>query len=141
MADHVARAEQWVDAPPERVWEVLTDTEPRPEIFMGARVATDWQPGSPITWSGEWQGTSFTDHGEVVEVRPPERLVVTHFSPLSGVPDLPENYHRLTYVLTPERGGTRIALDQGNNPTEEAAEHSRQNWAQMLDGIRQVAER
>jgi len=141
MAGHVAHAEQWVDAPPERVWAVLTDTEPRPEILMGARVTTDWQVGSPITWSGEWQGTSFTDRGEVLEVRPPERLVVTHYSPMSGAPDVPESYHRLVYVLTPERGGTRVDLDQDNNATAEAAEHSADNWAQMLDGIRQVAER
>lgn len=45
MRGHVARAKTWVEASPERVWEVLTDPEPRPEVMFGARTITDWRPG------------------------------------------------------------------------------------------------
>ena len=54
--DHVARAEVQIGAPADRVWEVLTSPEPRPEIMFGARTVSDWQPGHRITWSGQWQG-------------------------------------------------------------------------------------
>ena len=138
--DHVARAEVLVGAPPERVWEVLTGPEPRPEIMFGARTSTDWVPGHRITWSGEWQGHAFEDHGEVVDVEPGRRLVVTHFSPMSGLPDVPESYHRLEYVVEPVDGGTRVVLEQDNNPTEESARHSAENWQAMLDGVKTVAE-
>lgn len=53
--DHVARAEVLIGAPAERVWDVLTSPEPRPEIMFGARIMSDWQPGHRITWSGRWE--------------------------------------------------------------------------------------
>jgi hypothetical protein len=67
--------------------------------------------------------------------------VLTHFSPLSGLPDEPENYHTLHFELDEIPEGTRITLDQDNNPTREAAEHSQENWSRMLDGVKTVAER
>lgn len=138
--DHVAHAEATITAPPERVWDVLTSGEQRPEIMFGARTVTDWQPGHPITWSGQWQGHAYEDKGEVLVAERPHRLVVTHFSPMSGQPDVPESYHRLDYRLEPVDGGTRVVLEQDNNPTAEAAEHSAQNWQAMLDGLKKVAE-
>jgi Activator of Hsp90 ATPase homolog 1-like protein len=65
---------------------------------------------------------------------------VTHFSPLSGREDVPENYHTLVYELEERGGRTRVSLSQDKNPTEEAAEHSRGNWEQMLAGLKQVVE-
>jgi hypothetical protein len=65
---------------------------------------------------------------------------VTHFSPLSGQEDLPENYHTLLYELEEHDGNTRVSLSQDNNPSEEAAKHSRANWEQMLSGLKQVVE-
>jgi uncharacterized protein YndB with AHSA1/START domain len=103
--DHLARAEILVDAPPESVWKVLTAPDPHPDVMFGARTTTDWRPGSSITWSGQWQGQEFEDKGEVIEVDPPHRLVVTHFSPASGQADIPENYHRLTYAIDGVDGG------------------------------------
>jgi hypothetical protein len=66
---------------------------------------------------------------------------MTHFSPMSGQPDVPENYHTIHLELDEQDGGTHVTLDQDNNPTREAAEHSRANWAQMLEGVKAVAER
>jgi uncharacterized protein YndB with AHSA1/START domain len=145
MGEYVARAEIDVAAPRRVVWRVLTSNGARPEIMFGAEVVSDWRLGSRIVWRGEWQGTSFEDHGRVIELEDrlePWRIVLTHFSPLSGQPDVPENYHTLRYELDelPD-GGTRITLDQDNNPTREAAEHSRENWLRMLEGVKTVAER
>ncbi len=144
MGNYVARAEIDVKAPRRAVWELLTSNGSRPEILYGAEIVSDWRLGSKIVWRGEWQGKTFEDHGRVIELEDllePWRIVVTHFSPLSGLPDEPENYHTLRYELDEIRGGTRITLDQDNNPTREAAEHSQANWAQMLEGVKTVAER
>ena len=138
--DHTARAEILVDAPPESVWKALTRPDPHPDLMFGARTTTDWRPGSSITWSGRWQGHEFEDKGEVLEVDPPHRLVVTHFSPMSGQADMPENYHRLTYAIDGVDGGCTITLEQDNNPSAESAEHSAANWRTMLEGLKKVAE-
>ncbi|RDV45315.1 SRPBCC domain-containing protein [Leifsonia sp. ku-ls] len=144
MGNFVARAEVDVAAPRRVVWRVLTSSGSRPEIMFGARVQSDWRLGSAITWSGEYEGRRFEDHGRIVELedlQEPWRIVLTHFSPLSGLPDVPENYHTLRFELDEIGGGTRVTLDQDNNPTREAAEHSQANWAQMLQGVKTVAER
>ncbi|TWP36965.1 SRPBCC family protein [Leekyejoonella antrihumi] len=54
-----------VDAPPERVWNALTDPDQVAQYMMGSRAETDWKPGSPITWSGQWKGEPYQDKGEV----------------------------------------------------------------------------
>jgi uncharacterized protein YndB with AHSA1/START domain len=140
MANIVATAETDISASPARVWSALTDPAQIKRYMFGLQVETDWKPGSAITWKGEYQGNAYQDKGEVVEVEPQRRLVVTHFSPMSGQPDIPENYHTLTYVLEPHGEGTHLSLSQDNNASEEEAGHSRDNWAAMLSALKNVIE-
>ena len=141
MADYVATAETEIDAPPDRVWTALTDPKQIKQYMFGSEVETDWKPGSPIVWRGEYEGKRYEDKGEIVEVEPQRRLKVTHFSPLSGDEDVPENYHTLEYELEERDGATHLSLSQDGNSSEEAAEHSRSNWEQMLASLKQVVER
>jgi uncharacterized protein YndB with AHSA1/START domain len=136
----VATAEIEVGASRGRVWTALTEPEQIRKYMFGSEVETDWRPGSPIVWKGEYEGKQYEDKGEIVEIEPERRLKVTHFSPLSGQEDLPENYHTLLYELEEHDGKTRVSLSQDNNPTEAAAEHSRANWERMLSGLKQVVE-
>jgi uncharacterized protein YndB with AHSA1/START domain len=129
-----------VQAPPQRVWEALTDPAEIARYMMGSRVETTWEPGSPITWSGEMDGRSYQDRGKVLEVEPGQRLAVTHWSPLAGEEDAPENYHTIRYELAASDGGTRVTLDQDGCASEEQAQQFSQNWQGMLDGLKQVAE-
>jgi hypothetical protein len=66
---------------------------------------------------------------------------VTHFSPLTGETDVPENYHEVRYDLSPSGDGTRVTITQDNNATQEAADHSTSNWQTMLESLKKVAER
>ncbi len=138
--DHIARATVTVSAPPDRVWEALTNPAKIKQYMMGATVTSDWKAGSPITWKGEIKGKSFEDKGRVQRVEPRKLLEYTHFSPMSGEPDVPENYHVVTVTLTPEGSGTRVDLAQTNNPTDDGREHSEENWKQMLAGMKKLVE-
>jgi uncharacterized protein YndB with AHSA1/START domain len=140
MSGAVASAQVEINASAQQVWAALTDPEEIAKYMMGARVRTDWRPGSPITWSGVYQGKSFEDKGEILECRPAQRLRVTHFSPLSGQRDEPSNYHTVTYDLTERNGRTRVSLSQDNNASEDEASHSASTWKTMLDGLKDIVE-
>ena len=140
MSTYVATAECEIEASPEDVWRGLTDPEAIREFMFGSEVQTDWKPGSPITWKGEYEGKSYEDKGEIVTVEPGRLLEVTHFSPLSGQEDKPENYHRVRYELQAADGRTRVRLTQDNSGSAEEAEHSSATWQAMLDGLKKVVE-
>jgi uncharacterized protein YndB with AHSA1/START domain len=140
MGDHVATATIEIDASPDAVWTALTEPEQIEKYMFGSQVVTDWQPGSPILWKGEYEGKKYEDKGEILEVEPEQRLKVTHFSPLSGQEDIPENYHTVLYELERDGERTRLSLAQDNNSSEEAAEHSRANWEKTLAGLKEVVE-
>jgi uncharacterized protein YndB with AHSA1/START domain len=140
MTGRVATAETEIRAPRSEVWRALTDPDQIRKYMFGSTVETDWKPGSPITWKGEYEGKRYEDKGEILEVVEERRLKVSHFSPLSGEEDAPENYHTLLYELEEDDGTTHVSLSQDNNRSEEAAEHSRANWEKMLSGLKQVVE-
>ena len=136
----VATARIDIEAPASRVWTALTEPDQIAAYMFGSRVETDWEVGHPITWIGEWEGKPYQDKGQVLAYDEPERLSVTHFSPLTGQDDLPESYHTLVYELGENDGVTTVSLSQDNNGSEEEAEHSRANWQMMLDGLKKQVE-
>ena len=110
MRGNVATAEVDVNAAPGRVWQALTDPAEVKEWMAGTTLNTDWQVGSAITWSGESDGRSYQDRGEVLAYDEPRELSVTHFSPLTGQEDVPDSYHTLVYTLTERADHTQLRL-------------------------------
>lgn len=138
----VAVNEVAINASTSDVWDALTNPHKIKEYMHGTDVSTDWHVGSPISWKGEWKGKPYEDKGEVLEVEPQRLLKYTHWSPMGGSEDKPENYHTLTYELAGENGKTTLTLRQDNNPTQEAADQmAKNNWAPVLEGLKQTAER
>jgi uncharacterized protein YndB with AHSA1/START domain len=140
MTGYVATAVVEVGAPPAKVWQVLVDPERIREYMFGSEVVTDWRPGNPILFRGQWEGRPYEDKGRIVTVDEPRLLSFTHYSPLTGAPDVPESYHTLTYTLEKTPEGTRLTLTQDNNDTEEAAAHSTEMWRQVVQGVLMAAE-
>jgi uncharacterized protein YndB with AHSA1/START domain len=136
----IARSSIAIAAPAEKVWNALVTPATIKQYMFGTTVTSDWKVGSPITWKGEWQGKAYEDKGVIRQFQPGRALQYTHFSPLAGLPDKPENYHTVTVQLSPEGNQTQVSLTQDNNSTEEARSHSEQNWAMMLDGLKKVVE-
>jgi uncharacterized protein YndB with AHSA1/START domain len=137
----IARASTTVKARRPEVWQALVDPQAIQEYMFGTHVVTDWDEGSPIIWKGEWQGKSYQDKGTILKVEQGRVLQYSHFSPLSGQPDAPENYHTVTIELTPEGERTTVTLTQDNNENEEARQHSEDNWGMMLTALKQFLEK
>jgi uncharacterized protein YndB with AHSA1/START domain len=135
-----AKASTTINAPTAKVWEALTNPALIKQYMFGTNVVTDWKEGSPIIWQGEWQGKSYEDKGTLLKIEPKRVLQYSHFSPLSGQPDVPENYHSVTIELSGNGKQTTVTLTQDNNETDEAREHSEENWQMMLDGLKKLLE-
>jgi uncharacterized protein YndB with AHSA1/START domain len=137
---YLARAEITINAPASKVWQALTDPEMIAQYLFDTAVTTDWRVGSPITYTGVWQGKPYEDKGKILEIEPGKRLVSTYWSALSGLADVPENYNTVTYELNPAGGATRLVLTQDNNKTEEEARHAEGNWKMVLEGLKKLLE-
>ena len=130
-----------IQAPMAQVWDALTNPDKVRKYLHGTNLVSDWKEGSPISWKGEWKGQSYEDKGKVLEIDPPRHLKYTHWSPMGGSEDKPENYHTLTYELTEQGADTVLTLVQDNNASQEDADKmAADNWGPVLQGLKQTAE-
>jgi uncharacterized protein YndB with AHSA1/START domain len=136
----IAKAVITINAPRSKVWEALTTPSILKKFFFGAEIVTDWKVGSPIIYKGVWQDKPYEDKGLILKFEPEKLLVTTHWSPLSGVPDILENYHTVSYQLSGQAGITEVVLTQDNNATEDEKTSSEQNWKMVLDGLKKLLE-
>jgi uncharacterized protein YndB with AHSA1/START domain len=137
----IAKASIDIQAPVTKVWDALITPETIRQYMFGTEVVSQWKKGSSITWKGVWKGKPYQDKGTILEIEPPKLLRYTHFSPLSGDADIPENYHTLTYELMDKGSYIHISLSQDNNANEKAKEHSLQMWQALLAELKKVLEK
>ena len=145
MAVQASKVQTTVNASPTAVWKTLTTASTLKQFFFGSDVSTDWTVGSPIRFRGNWKGKPYEDKGEIQAFDVGKRLAFTHWSPLSGIEDKPENYHVVAFDLTPTNDGTEVVLTQTNlNDAEPLTPENRaeyaKNWTMVLDGLRKTAE-
>jgi uncharacterized protein YndB with AHSA1/START domain len=136
----IAKAQVKVSAPITKVWDALVNPDLIRQYMFGTNAISDWKEGAPIVWKGEWEGKPYADKGVILKLKPGQVLQYSHFSPLSGQPDVPENYHTITIELSSVDAGTLVRLSQDNNATEEEREHSEQNWGLMLASLKKLLE-
>ena len=129
-----------IKATAQRVWEALTDPAQVKQYMWGSEVVSTWKQGSPLVYRGVWEGKPFEDKGTILEIDPPRLLRTNYFSPLSGKPDVPENYAEVTYALSPQAGGTKLTVTQSNIPNEAGKTQSEGNWGTVLDSIKKLIE-
>ena len=137
----VAKASVSIAAPAAKVWDALVNPQLIQQYMFGTTVVSSWQPGSPISWKGEFKGKRYEDKGTILKIEPRRLLQYSHYSALSGLPDTPESHHTVTIELSESGQQTRVSLAQDNNATEEARQHSEKNWKTMLDGLKKLLEK
>lgn len=136
----VAEVSEDVAAPVAQVWEALIDPDKIKRYMFGTTVKSRFEVGEPITWKGEWKGKVYEDKGTILRLEPRRLLAYSHFSPLSGERDAPENYHTVVIELAERDGATHLSLTQDNNSNEESRVHSEQNWRAVLAGLKKEVE-
>lgn len=122
------------------VWDALVSPSAIKRYMFGASVESGWHEGSDITWKGEFNGRKYEDKGVILKIEPEKMIKYSHFSPLSGKPDVPDNYHIVTIQLADGADRTEVTLTQENNDSEEVRLESEKNWDVMLEGLKQYVE-
>jgi len=140
MNDLTSTISVTIEAPPEDVWTALTEPSAIKRWFFGVDTETDWVPGNSLIHRGEWRGQPYEDKGTIVRFEPPRTLIHTHWSPMSGLPDEPENYQQVRWTLEPGDVGTVLTIDETNLPSEEAKATSERAWSTALDNLKHVVE-
>ncbi len=95
----------YIRTTPEKLWQALTKPEFTRQFWCATWQESEWKPGS--RWQIMTPDERVADTGEVIEIDPPRRLVVTWRHELNAEMR-GEGFSRLTYEL--ERVGTSVKL-------------------------------
>ena len=139
--DKILNKSVFIKASPTKVWDALTNPELIKQWLFGTNVISDWNVGSPIYFTGEWQGTEYKDKGTILQLEKEKVFQYNYWSGFSGLPDSIEYYSIITFTLEPTSKGTQLNLTQSNFPTETGYEHSDKNWDTVLQVMKTVIEK
>ncbi len=103
-------------------------------------VISDWQVGSSIIFRGDLHWTSFENKGTIRQFDPEKVFQYNYWSSLSNLPDIPENYTEVRFVLTPIEDKTTVILTLNNFPDEIIYKHVNFYWNVTLGILKKWCE-
>ncbi|MFK4809750.1 SRPBCC domain-containing protein [Devosia sp. ZW T5_3] len=116
MVDAVVTQSIEIAAAPEAVWSALIDRT-KGRIWRSADFDTDWQPGSPISITAHIGSKRYKDKGTILECTQPSVLAYEFLPRISGLPDVPESYSRVTLRLMPSASGVTLSVSHTVPPS------------------------
>jgi uncharacterized protein YndB with AHSA1/START domain len=148
MTQDSIEREVTIQAPPERVWSVITEGEHVGRWFGDAGAEVDLRPGGEMTvrWS------DYSARARVEAVEPPRRFAWRwfHYSHTDdGGDHTAENSTLVEFTLTPVGGGTRLRVVESGFAALAAEETVRtadyegnvRGWKDELDELVEYAEK
>ncbi|MDQ6478219.1 SRPBCC domain-containing protein [Dyadobacter sp. LHD-138] len=125
---------------PSEVWKALIDPEIIKQYMYGTETDTTWKLHDPITFTGEWEGVSYVDKGEIVNIIPERVLSYSYWSSLSGTEDFEDNYAIITYHVSPYDDETTLTVTQDNLEDEDKVIKAEENWMATLIKVKKILE-
>ena len=130
--------EIYIKTSPERLWEAITDPEMRSKYNFGARVASDWTPGSRYELSAG-DGAVALAEGENLEVDPPRRLVQSaNFLWSDDVKN--EGTSRITWEIEPIGDDSCRLTITHDQLRDGANDEVYGGWPMILSGLKTLLE-
>jgi uncharacterized protein YndB with AHSA1/START domain len=131
-----------VEAPPERVFEALTDPKQvvqwwgQPGIYRCTEFQADWRPGGKWRSAGEGgQSDRFEIVGEVIEIDPPRLLAYTWTASWTGTAKT-----TVRWELEAVAQGTRVRIRHSGLASHPEVAQSYRGWPRILEWIRDYLE-
>ncbi len=129
--------EIYIRTTPELLWEAITDAELRSKYSFGARVTSDWTPGSRFEM-GSPNASGLLGEGVNLEVDPPRRLVQSMVA-LWGDDVLAEGTSRITWEIEPVGDSCRLLVTH-DQMREGANDQLYGGWPMILSGLKTLLE-
>ncbi|KQX11538.1 SRPBCC family protein [Flavobacterium sp. Root420] len=129
-----------LNAPVEKVWNVLTKPELVKQWQYGSDLITDWKVGNEIRFRNEWEGQFFEQWGTILEVVPNQKIKYSLFFPRPELEDKPENYFIMSYVLSEENQKTKLEIIQEDNRPGAVQEEPQGEENPILQGLKAIIE-
>ena len=125
----------------DKVWFALTDKETIKKYFWGTETNTDWKVGSPISFTGTWEGTAYEDKGFILQIEKEKIFKHSYWSSFWGTDYNPDDFSIITYELIKNRNQTDLTVTQQGFKGEQSRDHSVSNWKAVLDNIKNLLEK
>lgn len=131
-----------INAPASKVWAMLTSPAlMKLWIFeTEVEVISDWRPGSPVIFRGDFHGLQYEDKGMILAFDPEKTFRYSYLSQISKLPDEPENYSIIAFNLTTKGAQTILSLTQRNFVTDTIYRHFYFYWLVTLDIMKKLLE-
>ena len=128
----------YIRATPEKVWQALTEPEFTRQFWAGTSQECEWKVG--VSWRIMIPDGRVADQGEVLELEPPRRLVLSWRNEFK--PELrQEGYSRLTYLLEPEGDMVRLTVrHEIDRPQSRLIEAVSGGWPLILASLKSLLE-
>ncbi|CAN5135452.1 SRPBCC family protein [soil metagenome] len=125
-----------IAAPPERVWQAITDPAFTARYWYGTRLESDWKVGSSITFVKP-QGEP--DTGRVLVADKPRTLSFSWHIAWGEMAK--EKDSRVTFTIEPDGGGSKLTLVHDEfEEGSKAAEALKHGWPGILAGLKKSLE-
>jgi uncharacterized protein YndB with AHSA1/START domain/DNA-binding transcriptional ArsR family regulator len=125
--------EIYIRTTPERLWEAITDSEIRSKYNFGARVTSEWTPGSRFEMGSPKAG-GLLGEGVNLEVDPPRRLVQSMVA-LWGDDVKAEGATRVTWEIEPVGDSCHLTVTH-DELREGANDQLYGGWPMILSGLK-----
>ena len=125
--------EIYIKTTPERLWEALTTSEIRQKYHFGTGIDSDWSVGSTVEVGNKQHGVVL-GNGKVLEIDPPNRLVLT-MNALWSDEVKAEGTSRVTYEITAVGDSCHLVLTH-DQLREGCNKEIFGGWPMILSGLK-----
>jgi uncharacterized protein YndB with AHSA1/START domain len=128
----------YIRTTPEKLWQALTEPEFTRKFWVATVQQCDWKVGS--TWKLMAPDGRVADSGEVVEIDPPRKLVLSWQNHL--FPEMTaEGFTRMTYELEAKGGTVKLTLTHTmDKPDSKTIKAVSNGWPSIFASLKSLLE-
>jgi len=138
MADSRFVYVTYIRTTPQKLWDALIKPEFTRQYWNGVYHESSWKPGAP--WKLMIPDGRVGDAGEVLEIDPPRRLVVSWRNEFK--PDLrEEGFSRASFDLEPIDGAVKLTVTHEiGKPDSKLIQAVSNGWPSLLSSLKTLLE-